>query len=104
MRVPPRKRSVRQASGARVPHVAWTPPNWAFGVVWSVLYTLIALAGWLVWLERRRADTRVALSCYVAQFVLNALWPPVFFAGYLVVGLPALWIGLVIILLLDLLV
>ena len=31
---------------------SWTPPNWLFGPVWSVLYIMIAVAGWLVW----RAD------------------------------------------------
>jgi tryptophan-rich sensory protein len=87
---------------AHVSHVAWTPPNWAFGPVWTLLYTLIAVAGWLVWRERRTVDTRVALAGYVVQFVLNAMWTPVFFSGYRAVGLPALWIALVLILLLDL--
>lgn len=89
---------------ARVPHAAWTPPNWAFGAVWTVLYTMIAVSGWLVWLERGTADTRVALGLYVIQLVLNALWTPVFFGGYPVFGLPALWIALAIILMLDLVV
>ena len=87
---------------ARVPHVAWTPPNWAFGVVWTVLYTLIAVAGWLVWLRRGSAGGRVGLALYAVQLVLNGLWTPVFFAGYEQVGLPALWVALAIILLLDL--
>ena len=26
-----------------------TPPNYMFGIVWSVLYVLIATAGWLIW-------------------------------------------------------
>lgn len=87
---------------AQVPHTAWTPPNWAFGVVWTVLYTLIGVAGWLVWLERRTGDTRIALGLYVGQLVLNALWTPLFFGGYGLIGLPALWSAFVVILLLDL--
>jgi tryptophan-rich sensory protein len=87
---------------ARVPHVAWTPPNWAFGAVWTLLYTMIAVAGWLVWLRRGTAAARVALGFWTAQLVLNALWTPVFFAGYQVAGLPALWLALAIILVLDL--
>ena len=27
-------------------HSRLTPPNWAAPVVWTVLYTLIAIAGW----------------------------------------------------------
>jgi tryptophan-rich sensory protein len=60
------------------------------------------VSGWLVWLERHRLDTRVALGLYVTQLVLNALWTPVFFGGYGLIGQPALWIALAIILVLDL--
>lgn len=81
-------------------HVTWTPPNWAFGVVWSVLYSLIAVSGWLLW--RRRA--RASLALYVAQLAVNAVWTPMFFGGYPVIGTPALWISVGVILLLDLLV
>jgi tryptophan-rich sensory protein len=31
---------------------AWTPPDAAFGPVWTLLYALIAIAGWIV---RRKA-------------------------------------------------
>ncbi|GAA2748435.1 tryptophan-rich sensory protein [Amnibacterium kyonggiense] len=81
-------------------HVTWTPPNWAFGVVWSVLYLLMAVSGWLLWLRRARG----ALGLYVTQLVVNALWTPVFFGGYPLIGTTALWIGVAIIVLLDLLV
>jgi translocator protein len=87
---------------ARVSHAAWTPPNWAFGVVWTILYTMIAVSGWLVWRERHVMETGVALGLYVVQLVLNAFWTPVFFGGYNLIGLPALWIALVLILVLDL--
>ena len=25
----------------------WTPPGWAFPVVWTLLYVMIAIAGWM---------------------------------------------------------
>lgn len=28
---------------------AFHPPNAAFGIVWTILYVLIAIAGWLAW-------------------------------------------------------
>lgn len=82
------------------PHVTWTPPNWAFGAVWSVLYLLIAVSGWLLWLRHARA----ALVLYVVQLAVNAVWTPVFFGAYPFIGTAALWIGVGIIVLLDLLV
>ena len=94
--------SVSQINGwyADAPHVTWTPPGWLFGVVWTVLYTLIAVSGWLLWLRRARAP----LAFFVAQMVVNALWTPFFFGGYPILGTAALWIGVVIIVVLDLLV
>ena len=35
---------------------AWTPPDWVFGPVWTVLYALMALAASIVWVRRDRAD------------------------------------------------
>jgi len=53
-----------------------TPPNWIFGPVWSVLYVLIAVAGWLVW---RSGAPWHALGLWGAQLMLNALWSYLFF-------------------------
>ncbi|MEO6117363.1 MAG: TspO/MBR family protein [Pseudolysinimonas sp.] len=79
----------------------WTPPNAVFGPVWTVLYTLMSVAAWLVWRERGTTDVRPALMAYVAQLVLNALWTPVFFGLYPFAGISALWIALVIIVAID---
>lgn len=94
--------AVAQVDGwyASAPHVTWTPPNWAFGAVWSVLYTLIAVSGWLLWLRR----ARTALILYVVQLAVNAVWAPVFFGAYPLIGGLALWIAVAIIVVLDLLV
>jgi tryptophan-rich sensory protein len=83
----------------------WNPPNVVFGPVWTILYTLMSVAAWLVWRERDRSSgTRRALTAYVAQLVLNAIWTPVFFGLYPVIGVSALWIALGIILALDVMV
>ncbi|MFC5337128.1 TspO/MBR family protein [Leucobacter denitrificans] len=80
----------------------WSPPNSVFGPVWSVLYVLIALAGWLIWRAGYRVGgpnaARRTLALYVVQLVLNGLWTPVFFAGYPLIGDIAWWIALAIIL------
>ncbi len=81
--------------------VSWTPPNWLFGPVWTLLYILMAVAAWLVWLRRRFEYVTPALWLYGSQLVLNAVWTPIFFAGYTVIGPPALWVALVVIVLLD---
>ncbi len=55
---------------------SWTPPDWAFPVVWSILYLFIAIAGWLVW---RQAGWSLALGLWIAQLVLNGAWSWLFF-------------------------
>ncbi|MCI4062328.1 tryptophan-rich sensory protein [Micromonospora sp. R77] len=57
---------------------SWAPPSWLFGPVWTVLYALIAVAGWLVW---RRVGFGPALWAWVVQLVLNAIWTPLFFGA-----------------------
>lgn len=58
---------------------SWNPPGWIFGPVWSLLYTLMAVAAWLVWRRGGFAGQRQALGAFVAQLALNALWTPLFF-------------------------
>lgn len=58
----------------------WAPPAWTFGVVWTALYVLMAVAAWLVWRVRARRGARHALILYGLQLALNALWPWLFFA------------------------
>jgi len=53
----------------------WTPPNWLFPPVWTLLYIMIAIAGWLIF---SMPDTRLRLL-WVIQLGLNALWSWLFF-------------------------
>lgn len=56
----------------------WAPPQGLFGPVWTVLYLMIAVSGWLAWIRRR---DRAAFLVYGAQLVANAAWTPLFFGA-----------------------
>ena len=58
---------------------SFTPPDWVFGPVWSVLYVLIALAGWRTF-ERRPGQW--SMTVWWTQLGLNFLWSPVFFGAH----------------------
>jgi tryptophan-rich sensory protein len=58
---------------------SFNPPNWLFGPVWTLLYLLIAVAGWRVF-ESDRGGWPMKL--WWAQLALNFLWSPVFFAAH----------------------
>ncbi|NQV24284.1 MAG: tryptophan-rich sensory protein, partial [Rhodopirellula sp.] len=58
----------------------WNPPDWIFGPVWTTLFIMMAIAGWLVW---RRGESRArlaALSLFGVQLTLNLGWSWIFFA------------------------
>ena len=70
----------------------FTPPNWVFGPVWTLLYALQGVAAWLLW--RSGLDNRMvrrALGLFVIQFILNLVWSPAFF------GLESPLLGLIVI-------
>jgi benzodiazapine receptor len=58
----------------------WAPPAWLFGPVWTTLYTLMAVAAWLVWRDGGWQKQAAALNWFLAQLALNALWSWLFFA------------------------
>ena len=57
---------------------SWTPPNWLFPAVWTLLYAMIAIAGLLVWNTPHESRT-ILLTLWGMQLVLNALWSYIFF-------------------------
>jgi translocator protein len=57
----------------------WRPPNWAFPVVWSVLYIMIAVSGWMVWRVAGFDGAGLPLALYFVQLGLNAAWSGFFF-------------------------
>ncbi|MDN3516183.1 TspO/MBR family protein [Aquisalimonas lutea] len=62
---------------------AWTPPDWLFGPVWTLLYTLMGVAAWMIWEHRRRdPGATVALALFLGQLALNGLWSWLFFGEH----------------------
>ncbi|MEL6830810.1 MAG: TspO/MBR family protein [Pseudomonadota bacterium] len=57
---------------------SWTPPNWAFPLVWSILYAAMAFATWLVWQESGLAAWPV-FALYGAHLIANGVWSYLFF-------------------------
>ena len=56
------------------------PPTWAFGVVWTLLFTLIGIAAYLVFRAgTERSDVRLALGLFGLQMIVNVAWSPAFF-------------------------
>lgn len=70
----------------------FNPPNAAFGIVWPILYALIAVAGMMV-LRSDHPARRRALVVFAAQLAMNFAWSFIFFAGRMT-GLGAIWIVL----------
>ncbi len=58
---------------------SFNPPNWLFAPVWTVLYVLIAVAGWRTF---ERDPSSVPMKLWGAQLALNFLWSPTFFGAH----------------------
>jgi tryptophan-rich sensory protein len=55
---------------------SWTPPNWIFGPVWSLLYLFMGIAAARV---RFRTQALLPMGFWLVQLVLNAAWSWLFF-------------------------
>ena len=78
----------------------WTPPGWAFGSAWMMLYTTMAVAAWLVWRKGSgllSGHSRGAMTVYGILLSVNLAWAPLFFGMYPMIGTAALWLALFVI-------
>ncbi len=81
---------------AAVQQPPFTPPPWAFGVAWALLYLLMAIGMARVQLRQADADGSKSLYLYLAQLAFNFIWSLIFFnfQAYLIafLWLIALWV------------
>lgn len=59
-----------------------TPPNYVFGVVWTILYAMIGISGWSIW-NNTTKNLALIKKLYIGQLVLNWSWTPLFFYYHL---------------------
>ena len=61
----------------------WKPPDPAFGVIWSTIFTLGAFSGWLTWRQAPLLRERlVVLAVFLINLCLNILWSWLFFVQH----------------------
>ena len=77
---------------------SFQPPGWAFGVVWTALYTMMGIAVAAILNEPASKQRSTALALFVAQLALNFAWSPIFFGQGMIDA------GLIVILALNVLV
>jgi benzodiazapine receptor len=85
-------------AGLHKPSLA--PPNWVFAPVWTTLYALMGISLFVIWRKRSgKGLRRVAISAFMLQLALNALWSYLFFglqSPFLgVIEITILWLAIV---------
>ena len=78
----------------------WKPPDAAFGVIWSLIFSLCAVSAWLAWRASPMGRTRrVMVWLFLLNALLNVFWSGLYFklqrpdwALFEVVGL---WLSIV---------
>lgn len=76
----------------------WAPPGWLYGVAWTLIFALAALASLAAW---RAAPTRNARTNVIGLFAfngfLNVLWSLLFFRvqrpDWALIEVAALWLS-----------
>ena len=59
---------------------SFSPPNWLFGPVWTILYTMIGISFYLIWVNYKKKDSW-AIKFFIFHLVLNSLWSIIFFGA-----------------------
>ena len=73
---------------------SFSPPNWIFGPVWTILFFLMGCSLYLVWRSNKEGKKNAYLI-FGIQLVLNVLWSALFFGfqnpGFAFAEIIVLW-------------
>jgi benzodiazapine receptor len=80
---------------------SFSPPNWVFAPVWTLLFLLMGISLYLIW-ERGLENKKVrrAIFIFAVQLALNILWSIIFFGLqvplYAFIEIIILWLAILI--------
>ncbi len=82
---------------AKLNKPSFSPPNWVFGPVWTLLYGLMGASAYLIWQQGiEKPAVKSALFIFTLQLILNFLWSFFFFKLqsplYALIEILLLWI------------
>lgn len=76
----------------------FNPPDWVFAPVWSLLFLMIAIAGWMAWRRAKFYQRRLVVLVFTTQLALNCLWSILFFGlqwvGAALIEIVLLWMSI----------
>jgi len=70
----------------------FSPPGIAFPIAWGILYLLMGISSYLIIKETNNVST---LKTYIAQLIINLIWPFLFF-NLKIYYFSAIWLSLLI--------
>lgn len=76
----------------------WTPPGWVFGAAWT--FIMLCFTVYMAYAWEKIEDKKILVTLFVAQWILNVLWSPVFFhfketiLGLVVISLLTIVVGM----------
>lgn len=79
----------------RLEKPSFNPPGWVFAPVWTILYAMMGVSGWLLWKRRDEDGAARAGALFAVQLALNTFWSFIFFKwrspGWAFLEIIALW-------------
>lgn len=57
----------------------FSPPNWIFGVVWPILYTMMLFSVFIIWKNKKCFPYCLAITYFLIQLIFNLIWTTLFF-------------------------
>ncbi len=77
---------------------SWNPPGRLFAPVWTILYLMMAVAGWMAWEKMPGNIFSLPMVFFGVQLILNAGWTMIFFGlrapGWAFFELILLWVSI----------
>ncbi|WP_297722448.1 TspO/MBR family protein [Limnohabitans sp. Rim8] len=59
---------------------SWKPPDFAFGIIWSAIFTLCAFSGWGAWQVSKTSAQKFRIAfLFALNSLLNILWSWLYF-------------------------